>query len=171
MQLISDEYRKLNSQLHAENKKYGTMGGLYVRDLINILKQLQTQDVLDYGCGKSTLADNLPFIIKQYDPAVPKHAALPVPADVVVCTDVLEHVEPELIENVLQHIASLTKKIAYITACTCEAKKKLPDGRNAHLIIEPLAWWSVLFDKYFKVNNIVQGNDQVIAILEPKKEN
>jgi 2-polyprenyl-3-methyl-5-hydroxy-6-metoxy-1,4-benzoquinol methylase len=171
MQLITDEYRKLNTELHAQEKKFGTMGGLYARDVMSIVKEFKTEDILDYGCGKGTLADNLPFTIKQYDPAIEKHDALPEPADIVICTDVLEHIEPEYLDEVLTHIASLTKKIAYVTACTMEAKKTLPDGRNAHLIVKPTEWWGETFAKYFKVKKVIQGVNQVIAILEPKDEN
>lgn len=170
MQLITDEYRKLNAELHQSSKSYGTMGALYVKDLIGLSKKLKTKDILDYGCGKSTLADNLPFSIRQYDPAIPKHSKLPEPADIVVCTDVLEHIEPELIDNVLSHIASLTKIVAYITACTMEAKKKLPDGRNAHLIIKPLEWWEEKFAQYFDIYKILKGENHVVGILEPKEK-
>lgn len=168
MQLITEEYCRLNNKLHSENKNYGTSGALYVKDLMGILKSLDTQDVLDYGCGKSTLADNLPFIIKQYDPAVEKHSDLPDPADIVMCTDVAEHIEPELLDNVLSHLASLTKKICYMSICTREALKKLPDGRNAHLIVKPMEWWEERLNKYFKIKEIKQAGDSSIAILEPK---
>lgn len=168
MQLITEEYCRLNHKLHEENKKYGTSGALYVKDLLKILQSLHTQDVLDYGCGKSTLADNLPFSIKQYDPAIESHSELPEPADVVMCTDVAEHIEPELLDNVLSHIASLTKKVCYMSICTRAALKNLPDGRNAHLIVKPLEWWEERLDKHFKIQKIKQSGDSSIAILEPK---
>ncbi len=168
MQLITDEYRKLNAELHETNIKYGTCGQLYTTDIMKILSKLRTQDVLDYGCGKNTLANNLPFIIKQYDPCIVKYSALPEPADVVVCTDVLEHVEPELLDSVMEHLASLTKKICYVTAATREAHKTLSDGRNAHLIVKPKEWWIDVFKKHFDVQNTVFNEEQVVAILEPK---
>ncbi len=167
MQLITDEYRKLNENLHENNKHYGISGVNYLDEVIQILKSLNTQDLLDYGCGKSTLAHNLPFTIKQYDPAVKKYSAMPHPADVVVCTDVLEHVEPDLLDNVLTHIASLTKKRGYLSVCTREAKKKLTDGRNAHLIIENNHWWikKILF--YFDIIRFQRFDDTSIFMVEP----
>ena len=65
-----------------------------------------------------------------------------IPAELVICTDVLEHIEPELIDNVLKHIESLTLKTAYLIIDTLPAQKNLPDGRNAHLIIENQDWWT-----------------------------
>jgi hypothetical protein len=59
----------------------------------------------------------------------------------VACIDVLEHIEPECLDNVLDHIASLTEAVAFLSIHTGPALKKLPDGRNAHLIQEPAEWW------------------------------
>ena len=168
MQLISEEYKKLNAALHEENKNYGTSGQHYVKDILGILQKLQTQDLLDYGCGKSTLANNLPFTIKQYDPAMPKFAALPHPADVVVCTDVLEHIEPECIQDVIKHLSQLTKKICYLSVATRPAQKTLPDGRNAHLLIKPYSWWVGLLEQYFDFHSMICNKMQFILVLAPK---
>lgn len=168
MQLITEEYRKLNQQKHAESKKYGTSGAAYVDDVIKILRIVKSQDVLDYGCGKSTLANNLPFSIKQYDPAIEKHSALPAPADTVVCTDVLEHIEPELLDNVLSHIASLIKQMGYLSACTMAAKKTLADGRNAHLIVQNKDWWTAKIAEHFHIEQTVEVGANIIFIVKPK---
>lgn len=139
--LITPEYKELNKQLHKENPSYGISGINYAMSVMDLCFKYDTQDVLDYGCGKSTLANNLPFKIKQYDPCIEVHSTLPLPADIVVCTDVLEHIEPELIENVLAYIASLTNRVAYLVCANGKAKKTLNDGRNAHLIQQPADWW------------------------------
>jgi hypothetical protein len=171
MQLITDEYKKLNEQLHEKSKLYGTSGVYYLDQVISILKELKTQDVLDYGCGKSTLAMNLPFTIKQYDPAVPRYKQLPRPADLVVCTDVLEHIEPEMLDNVLQHIASLIIKMGFLVVSTMEARKHLPDGRNAHLIIQPRKWWLEKMNQYFEIIQFTttegEGFRNVAFIVHP----
>ena len=61
--------------------------------------------------------------------------------DLVTCTDVLEHVEPEYIDRVVRHILSLASKAIYLNINIKEANKTLPDGRNTHLIIKPPEWW------------------------------
>lgn len=139
--LISDDYKKLNQSLHESNKHYGTSGHKWAQQILQMCKMANSQDVLDYGCGKSTLAQNLPFPIKQYDPAIEKYSQLPKPADIVVCTDVLEHIEPECVVDVLKHIANLTNKLAFLGMANGPAKKILDDGRNAHLIQENELWW------------------------------
>src|ERR1700693_4012363 len=99
MQLITDEYRKLNEELHISNKHYGVSGVYYLNDIAKLLQKMDTQDLLDYGREKTTLAQNLPFTIKKYDPTIQKYKHLPAPADLVVCTDVLEHIEPEMLDS------------------------------------------------------------------------
>jgi hypothetical protein len=59
----------------------------------------------------------------------------------VVCTDVLEHIEPEHLDAVLRHVCSLAKKAVFLQIATRPAKKCLPDGRNAHLTVQSAEWW------------------------------
>jgi hypothetical protein len=54
---------------------------------------------------------------------------------------VLEHIEPQYLEQVLDHLVELTEVVAFITIHTGPAMKTLPDGRNAHLTQEPIEWW------------------------------
>jgi hypothetical protein len=169
MQLISDEYTKLNKELHDYKVHYGAIGMRHLNKVVKLIKEINTTDVLDYGCGKSTLARNLPFRIQQYDPAIEKYKSLPVPADVVVCTDVLEHVEPEFLENVLKHLAYLTKKAGYFTACTCPAKKTLSDGRNAHISLHTKFWWNEKFIEYFTIKELNFEDNEIVVIVLPKE--
>lgn len=139
--LITEEYRKLNEQMHFEKKAYGTSGVKLANYVKSIAENAKTTDILDYGCGKGTLAANLPFDIKQYDPAIPEHATPPEPADIVICSDVLEHIEPECLTDVLDDLYRLTKKSTLLVIHNGAAKKHLPDGRNAHLIQEDEQFW------------------------------
>lgn len=166
MQLITNQYCDLNKDLHASNASYGTSGQKYLNEVIDLCKGFKTQDVLDYGCGKSTLAINLPFPIKQYDPAVAKYSAMPKAADIVVCTDVLEHIEPVCLDDVLDHLKSLTLKAAFLSIATRPARKVLADGRNAHLIQRPAKWWIERLWDRFEVINFSQeeGNFNVVVI-------
>lgn len=140
--LISDDYRALNQSLHDSNSRYGAGGHRWAR----LVKQLVTThglvDVLDYGCGKQTLAKALPGItVRGYDPAFAELAQTPAPADLVVCGDVLEHVEPEHVDAVLDDLARCTRRMAFLVIATRPARKVLPDGRNAHLSQMPASRW------------------------------
>lgn len=166
--MITESYRKLNEQLHKDNEYYGTSGVKYSQQVYSLATAMQTEDILDYGCGKSTLANNLPFKIKQYDPAIHKYSTLPQPADLVICTDVIEHIEPEMLDEVLNHLKSLTKRKGFFTIATREAKKTLADGRNAHLIIEsPLYWFKKLYE-FFVVVGFQDIKGEILVVVEPK---
>lgn len=115
----------------------------FVIGAVRILaERYSCQSVLDYGCGKGHLArhiTNLPMQL--YDPGIPMFSAAPEPADMVVCTAMLEHVEFMSLYPVLNDLERLTKKIAFITVSTIPSSKILADGRNAHLVVKPIDWW------------------------------
>lgn len=159
--LITDEYRKLNEKLHETNKGYGTSGHKWAQQIAGLAKMVGTTDILDYGCGKSTLAQNLPFSINQYDPAIAKYSMAPEPADIVVCTDVLEHIEPECIVEVLRDICRLSKQMTFLCIANRPAKKTLEDGRNAHLIQENDIWW---LGHILPLFHLLQFNSSGIAV-------
>jgi hypothetical protein len=111
-----------------------------------IVERLGISHLLDYGCGSlCNLAKHLKVKSKltyqAYDPGVPRFAKSPVPAEMVACIDVLEHIEPEFLESVLDHLASLTQGVAFMSVHTGPAIKFLSDGRNAHLTQQPMSWW------------------------------
>ena len=167
MQTISDEYRGLNQQLHADKKEYGTSGSKWALQIMEMCKTLETRDVLDYGCGKSTLANNLPFSIRQYDPAIPKYSERPSPADLVVCTDVLEHIEPEFLDAVFDDLQRLTRKMGYFVIATGPANKTLADGRNAHLIQEGPRWWLPKIMQRFELKQFVAQKKCFMVLVKP----
>lgn len=150
--LIGNELLHANRVMHRSKEGFGGSGWKHTDAILEFIQDLGgVNEVLDYGAGEATLAKSFKkrkcgIIVRSYDPAVPKFAMNARPADLVVCTDVLEHVEPDKIDNVIQHIWQLTKKAAYIVVATREANKKLPDGRNAHLIIEDAYWWLNRFE-------------------------
>ena len=59
--LITEEYRKLNEELHATNDGYGRSGHKWADLVRQILAQTNAATVLDYGCGKKTLQEALGF--------------------------------------------------------------------------------------------------------------
>lgn len=168
--LISPEYREQNKKLHEERPEYGTSSKKWSDIVAKIANDLECEYILDYGCGKGELKwamHNSPFI-KEYDPCIEGKDAIPDPQDMVVCTDVLEHIEPELIDNVLDDLKRVTKKIGFFVIDFEPAMKFLPDGRNAHLIQEKEDWWlPKLMDRFRLVQVTVQGRE-IVAIVKPK---
>lgn len=119
-----------------------------------IIERLGTSNLLDYGCGANcNLAKNLKVSKKltyqAYDPGVPRFSAPPIPAEMVACIDVLEHIEPEFLNSVLDDLARLTQGVCFLSIHTGPAIKVLSDGRNAHLTQEPMMWWlPKLWDRF-----------------------
>jgi hypothetical protein len=72
---------------------------------------------------------------------------------------VLEHIEPELLENVLQDLGKITKKFGFFSVHTGPAIKVLTDGRNAHLIQEPSSWWLKRLTDYFEIQQLQTLSD------------
>lgn len=139
---ITEEYKEQNRQLHQSNPNYGVSGAKWAGLVGDVYKQCDCASVLDYGCGKQTLAKAAPHLmIKGYDPCIEGLDSLPAPADLVVCGDVMEHVEEGCVDDVLDHIYSLARKAVIFVISTRKAVKTLPDGRNAHITIKPGNWW------------------------------
>ena len=161
--MISDEYRRQNELLHARSSTYGSGSGQKFKQFIReVMKNSGSATVLDYGCGKGTLKQVLGDCVTNYDPAVAEWSAKPEPADLVVCTDVLEHVEPEYLDDVIADLRRLTKKVAFIVIACRKANRHLDDGRNAHLIVEPPEWWLKkvsgtfdIFSKHVEPDNLM----------------
>jgi hypothetical protein len=161
--LISDSYRAMNAALHVQGG-FGISGGKWAKTLLEFC----TQDILDYGCGNRTLEKALGFPIRNYDPAIPELSAPPEPASLVACTDVLEHVEPECLDAVLDDLRRVTKDTAFLVIATRLASKTLPDGRNAHLIVQPLEWWLEKINQRFFVYDQRVNNGEVVLICGPR---
>ena len=151
--LITDGYRDLQAQLHSKGN-YGTASLGFGEIVSALVEEIQAKTLLDYGCGSMrNLAKVLDcdVLYQGYDPAVPAFSAKE-PADLVACIDVLEHIEPELLGNVLQDLRSLTKRCGFFTVHTGPAVKVLSDGRNAHLIQQPPEWWFPRLSELFKIS-------------------
>jgi hypothetical protein len=132
---------------------------------------MEVSHLLDYGCGhnqslKKNLKPARSFTYQAYDPGVPEYAEDPTPAEMVVCIDVMEHIEPECLEGVLDHLEELTEKVLFCTVHTGSAGKTLPDGRNAHLIQKPYDWWLPHFIERFDLQGFhMRGNGFELVLI------
>lgn len=167
MTLITPAYLEQQRELHKLDT-YGTSSGRWSRTVSQMAHMFECRDILDYGCGKGTLKEALGSIVREYDPSIAGKDADPAPADMVVCTDVLEHIEPDLLDDVLAHIASKVGKLLFFSISTRPAKKTLPDGRNAHLIVQSPEWWLERLGKHLNVSewDADQGEELFGAALK-----
>lgn len=146
-QLISKPYAAQQRELHARPNGYGGKGAKWAPAVVAIAQRLDCTSILDYGCGQgglvTTLRGTAPSVIRldEYDPAIPGKDGMPSFADLVTCTDVLEHIEPDRLTTVLGHLSMLARKAVFFVVALDPANKTLSDGRNAHLILESPTWW------------------------------
>lgn len=163
--LISEDYKQQNKKLH-ENPSYGISSSKWANEITQIARQYGALSILDYGCGKGLLKKTLGGIVSEYDPAIEGKDQAPEPADMVACTDVLEHIEPDCLDSVLDDIRRCTKKVGFFTIATRPAKKILPDGRNAHLIQESHAWWLPKIMERFTLRQFLNRGYDFIVVVE-----
>lgn len=162
--LISEEYRAQQKHLH-ETTAYGTASIGMAPLVAEIVNAMGVTHLLDYGSGSmcnlmKTINEKRlvkhSFKYQPYDPAVQRFADAPVPAEMVACIDVLEHIEPELLDNVLNDLERLTEIVGIFSVHTGPAVKVLPDGRNAHLIQRPMEWWLPKIWERFEIQNFAR---------------
>jgi len=121
----------------------------YERDIGVLIAATRSTRLLDYGSGvgdqykKAGIHKRwgvpMPYC---YDPGVDIHYTRPTGTfDGVLCSDVLEHVPEELVDNVLHDVFSFAEKWVWLSVCCRPAKKFFEDGRNLHLTVRRDRWW------------------------------
>jgi FkbM family methyltransferase len=175
--LITEQYRAEQTALHAKGN-YGTAALNYGKPVAALLTETGARSLLDYGCGsKRSLLQALRLpaevVYEGYDPAVPDYAGSPMPAELVCCIDVLEHIEPEHLDSVLDHLAELCDPHGFFTIHSGPAQKVLSDGRNAHLTQQGPDWWLPRLKQRFEVLQtvpIASGFAVVVRSLQSDNE-
>jgi hypothetical protein len=173
---ISEEYRKLQQELHL-NPNYGIASLAFAPLVADIIRQTNPRSLSDYGAGKKNLLRALTeagiggFDYRPYDPAFPEYGE-PREADLVCCIDVLEHIEPPLLDNVLDELQDITTRMGFFSIHMGPAGKTLADGRNAHLIQKPSSWWLKRLVERFEIMHLQMHQMMGYGfwvVVEPRK--
>lgn len=160
---ITPEYQAMQKKMHIDRPNYGDSAQQHAARVFMAAAQLQRKfgmcSVLDYGSGPGNLVkairhsfpdiDGVSYV--EYDPGMEGKDAEPSPATLVFCGDVMEHIEPECVDAVLQHISDLAIKMAIFVISLHPAKKTLPDGRNAHISLQKENWWLSKLRRHFVI--------------------
>jgi hypothetical protein len=169
--VISEDYRRQQQALH-ENPAYGGASIAAAPMVKSMIDATGARSLSDYGAGKQKLREalkeqfGLELDYRPYDPAFPEYGPAR-PADLVCCIDVLEHVEPDFIDNVLDELAAITVKFGFFTIHTGPATKLLADGRNAHLIQRPAAWWLPKIMARFELEQMRKAPAGFLVVVTP----
>lgn len=143
---------QLNSELHQSNKHYGTAAKHRKKEIVDFCKKVGNREILDYGCGKGMLKQVLgsKYVVHEFDPAIPgKDQLNPRKYPVVVCVDVMEHVEPVYIQEVLFHLKELTESGIYFAISLKRGTRRMADGSFAHKSVFNAAWWFEVLSAHF----------------------
>lgn len=149
-------------ELHANLADYGATTIRMLEEISLAIDYIKPKTVLDFGCGKGTalapLKERYPDIMFYgYDPAIPGIDTLPVQrADLIINTDVLEHIPEDMIDEVLQQMAGISKNVLFGLDHT-EAVNVLPNGQNAHCTIKPLSWYLYKINQFFPKQFVLPG--------------
>ena len=130
------------------------------KQLAQLVREHKAKTLLDWGCGAGE-AWRPPhkmhkdmglrwFDVTLYDPAFPEHDERPLAHstfDGVLCSDVLEHVPEEDVDDLVATLFRHARQFVWASVCCRPAKKLFPDGRNMHVTLQPLAWWTEVFER------------------------
>lgn len=166
--LITEEYRKKNEALHKSSGGFGGKAQKRAKATIEFIAKTGSTTVLDYGCGKGGLVHELRkqgFDTQGYDPAIEEFQAMPSPADFVVFYEGPEHIEEKCVDAVLEHVASLTKKAAWIVTALRTGGDIFEDGTNAHVTVKDGDWWLERFRKHFNVEVRANRKNDILDVL------
>ena len=146
---LYDIYLEQAKLYHQEDKIWqGTSIINYIPKINQIIKDKDIKTILDYGCGKAKHHPKEWKAIK-YDPAIQDYQNKPQDKyDLVISTDVLEHIPVENLKQTIDEIFGYSNKWVFVSVCCRKAEAILPNGYNAHATIESAKWWRDLFKPY-----------------------
>jgi hypothetical protein len=146
---LYDIYLEQAKLYHQEDKIWqGTSIINYIPKINQIIKDKDIKTILDYGCGKAKHHPKEWNAIK-YDPAIKEYQNKPQDKyDLVISTDVLEHIPVENLKQTIDEIFGYSNKWVFVSVCCRKAEAILPNGYNAHATIESAKWWRELFKPY-----------------------
>ena len=181
----SQDYKELVTQyqiLHTKGLKdrpgnsffNGISLAVHIERLTKLMLLEGVKSLLDYGCGKALLYDDMKYkempidkngqvlpkplsklwqldYFSLYDPAYEKYSKLPKGKyDAVICTDVIEHIDEKDVDWILDEIFSYARKFVFVTIACYKALKKFEDGRNLHVNVKQPSYWK---EKLLKLHN------------------
>jgi len=161
---------ELYKQLHKE-RSYGDTGVDYIEDVLGFMVQTKAETVLDFGSGTGSLAKNLRqknILVDEFDPCYPGKEKIPKQKyDLVITTDVLEHIYEDEIGNLFEEMLSLQPKFMYHAISTRKARILLPDNSNCHKTIKSAEWWQAkIVDMVKPIEIIAEDRDDDCVVFK-----
>ena len=152
------DYGAIYTELHKNHKHYtGKSIKTGLPHIVKLVEETKPRRILDYGCGKGQQY-SVHKVHEAWGGLKPHCFDVGVPAfsedptgyfDGVICTDVMEHIDPADVDTILDDIFGFlrprddggTSFAFFFISCRAAKSKTLPDGRNVHLCIRDPDWW------------------------------
>jgi hypothetical protein len=183
-------YRELYTKYHDDHAKFlaGKVSVEHVKGIARMVyrwrERVRTRypRILDYGSGKGfqyltkRIHEKWGGILPHcYDLGVFHLAKRPEGRfDIILCTDVMEHLEAEDVPDVLADLRAYTgdrrPASIYLNICCRLAWKKFDDGSNLHKTVEEPDWWEQKIEEAFDGSKIRVERSYVIQVEEPADE-
>lgn len=171
------DYAKEYGRLHAVSDGKFFAGSVQNAEVVaELVRAINPTRMLDYGSGKG-----YQYLVKRvhekwggllpycYDIGVRQLSNKPDGKfQVILCTDVLEHIHEADVDTVLADIFSFADERAgvYLNISCIPSKhekghKTLSNGANVHLTVQPPAWWEAKLAKYRRDGLILETRYEV----------
>lgn len=161
MGAISEHLIEQYRQLHLQIPNYGNSSEWLVPLISRLFCERKVNSVLDYGCGKSDIVNQLGIpVTAKYDPAIPEHSEPKRGFEGVICTDVLEHIPVDDLSVVMHDIQESGAQYYFFNVSVRPAAHTLPDGQNAHCTVRDELWWLDIFMAWFDEITVVLRRDK-----------
>lgn len=189
------ELVELYKELHSNSSKIFDGRSLikFANPIREIIEKHNCETLLDYGCGKGYLytdkyniVANSKHLVKPiheywnidnphlYDPGEEQHNKLPSGVfDIVINTDVLEHIPEDDLVWVLKEIFNYSSNIVFLNISCRPALKTFKNGENVHVSVFPIQDWLQLIARvseqypyltiYVYGDSVDENNDAYIS--------
>ena len=160
---LIEQYKTIHAQ-----SQYGRSAKTHRAAIQACIVELKPRSIVEYGCGRSRLCDDLEYndaSFERFDPAIPGIDVLSATeADLVINTDVLEHIPRAEVDELLGKIATLGNKV-FFNICTRLASEVLPNGENAHCTVLPAEEWLEILLQHFPDAELVHVNPKESCLI------
>jgi hypothetical protein len=135
-------YIQQHRQMHRVTKRFrGHSLVPHIAEIDRLMAEHGCDTLLDYGCGKAAYWPDH-WRVTGYDPAYEPYSQRPGGTyDMVICTDVMEHIPESATASTLREIFGYSRRWVYLSISTRTSDKQMPAGGSVHVNVKPRTWW------------------------------
>jgi hypothetical protein len=173
------ETHKYNQMWNIDNYRKVAPGEFMVENAIEKLGLTTDDKIIDFGVGTGRGAKKFQdkgFSITGVDLSInclDKDVNVPLciaslwnlpenlTCDYGYCTDVMEHIPTDKVEDVILGISKACKKGVYFQICLTEDHMGAYIDDHLHLTVKPSEWWVDILSKYFTIKGMHEENNNL----------